>query len=97
MARVYESCGATVEEERVPGGYQGSTRYMIVGSRAAVTAAVNRVKGAYPPSGYGTWFNWPPAPHGPKTWDGRPSPHKPPAEIEPGVWRAQGHHDNSCE
>lgn len=93
----YESCGATVERTHVPGGYGGSSEYVVTGPLEAVSAAIDRIKSSYPPGGYGTWFNWPPPPDGPKRWDGKPSPYKMPVLLRPGVWRAKGHHGNSCE
>lgn len=85
---------AKVEHTHIPGGYGGSTSYVITGSLDAVTAAVEQIKQRWPSAGYGTWFNWPPGKLSPK---GEPIKHKAPVEIEPGVWRALGDHSNSCE
>lgn len=93
--RTYERDGATVERIHLPGGYGGSTDYIITGPMDAVTTVVDSITRSYPPAGYGTWFNWPPGSK--KSAKGEPIEYKAPVEIEPGKWRAKGGHSNSCE
>lgn len=85
---------AKIDRTHVSGGYSGSTDYVITGTFDDVTEAVDGVLRAYPPAGYGTWFNWPP---GKMSSSGKPLEYKKPKEIEPGIWRAYGDHSNSCD
>lgn len=90
--------GARITATYRSGGYSGSTDYVIEGEIEAVTAAIAGIKARYPPPGYGTWFNWPPPPDGPKVFGSdKPVLHLAPRETAPGVWQARGYHSNSCD
>jgi len=91
-----EADGTIVESQIEYVGY-GFTEYTITGSVEGVTAAVGSILLRYPSNPYGTWFNWPPGPDGPKNFDGKRTEHRPPVEISPGVWKLTGRHSNSSD
>lgn len=66
-----------------------TVEYVVSGTWAEVSAAIQDIYGQYPTPGYGTWFNWPP--------NGPNKHYYVPTVTGRLHWEARGHRSTSCD